>query len=289
MFSISCPANGLSFSLSVPKTIYYEEEEVVLNLTIENKSLEKKKIKLPYLQPKENNFLFIGKDFELCVKGLPNFTNHIPPEPKPGFSEVILKQEEGISRKIPFTYYYYPVELPREFEVKLIHKNIFSNPVRFRILPSQGKKKQGNILINEDFSQGESYPYGWKIHNKKVVWDKEKHWLKYSLDKKTAYGEGLWVYSIFYKIKSPSSFTLKVRAKSTGAEIIVFIEGWGLVNGRKRRLERNECFLHPEGNNWQDYQLDMKFINPSVQWLRVKPYTYLKPGNVWFDIVELLK
>lgn len=295
LFAASCLAEGLSFSLSVPKTIYYEEEEVVLNLIIENKSSEKEKIKLPYLQPKENNFLFIGKDFELCIEGLPknesripNFTNHIPPEPKPGFLEVTLNLEEEISRKIPFTYYYYPVELPQEFEVKLIHKNIPSNTVRFRILPSEGEKKQESILINENFSQGESYPYGWKIQAKKVVWDKEKHLLTYSLDKKTAYGEGLWVYSIFHKIKSPSSFTLKARAKSTGPEIIVFVEGWGLVNGRKRRLERNECFMHPEGDSWQDYQLNLKFINPSVRWLRVKPYTYLKPGNVWFDSIELL-
>ena len=158
----------------------------------------------------------------------------------------------------------------------------------FIFLCAINARAEKNILLNSDFLQGDKSPSGWEIENKSVYWDKNKGYLKYSLDQRTAFGEGLWVYSSFYEVKSPNSFLLKVKAKSNGPEIIVFVEGWGMLKGKKRRIERNECFLHPETDTWQDYRLKLKFVNPMVQWLRVKPYTYLKPGIVYFDSIELI-
>ena len=165
----------------------------------------------------------------------------------------------------------------------------FICPLIFIFFFAINARAEKNILLNSDFLQGDKFPSGWEIENKKVHWEKDKGYLKYSLDKATAFGEGLWVYSIFHKIKSPNSFILKVKAKSNGPEIIVFVEGWGMLKGRKRRIERNECFLHPESDAWQNYRIKLKFVNPMVEWLRVKPYIYLKPGTVYFDRIELIE
>ena len=229
-------SQDFSVYLSLPKKVYYEEEEVILNLSIKNLSDKSKKIQIPYLQPVEKENIFVGEDVLLEVKvngkKLDKFTNHMVPEPKPGIKNMVVESGKEILWKIPFPYYYYPIQLPANFEVKLLWNGLSSNTVSFKVFPSKGKKEGENILINGDFSEGENFPYGWKIESKNVLWEKEKKRLKYTLDKKIAYGEGLWIYSIFYPVCAPSFYLLKVRAKSSGPEIIVFVEGWGLVRGR---------------------------------------------------------
>jgi len=283
---------NLSIHLSIPKKVYYEEENVKICLSIKNLCDKSKKIRIPYLQPFEKKNIFVGEDAVLEVKvngkKLDNFTNHMVPEPKPGVKDIVIGPKKEILWEIPFPYYYYPIGLPSNFEVKLLWNGLSSNTVSFRVLPSEGKREGENILINGDFSQGKDFPYGWKIESKNVFWEKEKKKLKYILDKKIASGEGLWIYSIFYPVSSPSSYLLKVRTKSSAPEIIVFVEGWGIVKGRKRRIERNECFLHLKDNKWRTFTFKIKFSNPSVKWIRVKPYAYLKPGTVYFDSIEIL-
>ena len=293
LFSKNC-WSSLSLHLSAPEKNYCQEEHVILNLEIRNTSQDNEKITFPYLQPKEKNCLFIGKDFLLDIQSgnniIENFTNHMPPEPKPGKFEVVLEPGKQFSCNVPFPYYYYGDKLPQTFAVTVKYKNLCSNTVKFSVEQTQGTQKNNNLLSNGDFSQGSNnLPYGWKKASKTVTWDKNNHLLKFSLDKPTAFGEGLWIYSIYYPIKAPCSFTLKLTARSTAPEIIVFIEGWGIVKGRKRRLERTECFAHPEKETeWKQFSFPVRFDNPRVQWVRVKLYSYLKPGCVYFDKVILI-
>lgn len=86
--SVQAESPGLAFALSSEKDSYYEEEEIVLKLVIENVSTEEKQIELRYLQPVENKHLYVAEEpFRLDVEfnGSPveRFTNHMPPEPKP--------------------------------------------------------------------------------------------------------------------------------------------------------------------------------------------------------------
>jgi len=281
------------FILKVPEKSYFEEQEVILTLTIYNKSEKCIEIEIPYLQPEEKNFLFVGKEFTFEVianeKKLKNFTNHMPPEPRPRIKKIKLNSGEKYTLFIPFPFYYYPIELPAEFSVTLFYNDIKSNTVKFKVLKTEGKKEGEEIIVNGDFKEGEKFPYGWKIENENVKWEKEKGVIIFNMDKNTAYGEGMWIYSIFYRITSPSKYKLYLKAKSEGAEIIVFVEGWGLVKGRKRRLERNECFAHPGKNRWKEYNFNVIFTRKEVRWMRIKIYTYLKPGKIVFDKISLVR
>jgi len=282
---------NLELKLTLMKDVFFEEEEIVLNLKIKNLSNQTEEIKIQYLQPKEKNFLYIGGDWSLSVfsndRKIENFTNHIPPEPKPGELNLSIKPDEELKILIPFPYYYYPLILPSKFKVQLKYKNFSSNEIEFTVLESKGKNKKDNLIINPDFKEGEKYPYGWKIENENIFWE-NKDFIIFSLDKKTTEGEGLWIYSIFNEIKTPSEYILSVKCKSEGPLIIVFVEGWGLVNERKRKIERNECHIFPE-NEWKEYFFNIKFENENVKWFRIKLYSYLKEGKVYFDKVELME
>ncbi|HOK56845.1 MAG TPA: hypothetical protein PKV21_06965 [bacterium] len=282
---------NFEFTLSSVKNVFYEEEEVILNLKIKNLSKENEEIKVQYLQPKEKNFLFVGENWSLEVisnnKKIENFTNHIPPEPKPGELNISVKPEEILNFSIPFPYYYYPLAFPLKFKVCLKYKNFSSNEIEFVVLESKGKNLKNSLILNYDFREGEEYPYGWKIGNNNVKWE-NKDFISFSLNKETAEGEGLWIYSIFNEIKTPSQYLLSVKCKSEGPNIIIFIEGWGIVKGRKRCIERNECHIFPE-NKWKEYNFNIKFENENVKWFRVKLYSYLNEGKVYFDRVELNK
>jgi hypothetical protein len=284
--------NNLSLYLSTEKGSYYEEEEIILSLVIENVSDEDKQIEIQYLQPVENTFIFTGGTFLLTVRFnddlVDRFTNHMPPEPKPGILPVLIKKGQKISWKVPFPYYYYPLSLPGEFRIKLQYQQYVSNEVAFDVKKSEGKKSNEAVIVNPDFSQGKDYIYGWKLHDKKTIWDREKHLLVFNLNKKTAEGEGLWVYSLFHKIEAPAELNISVRLKSNGPKVIIFVEGWGLVNGRKRRIERNECFVTSE-NEWQEDTFDVVFKKPEVRWVRIKLYSYLKAGTVYFESINLNK
>jgi hypothetical protein len=284
--------NEFSLSLSIEKNSYYEEEEVILSFTIENLSGEDKQIEIEYLQPVENRFLFAGEVFHLIVnfndRLIENFTNHMPPEPKPGIFPVSIKPREKVMWKIPFPYYYYPLPLPGQFRVKLQYQDCISNEIVFNVQKSPGKKTDGSIIKNPTFSQGLNYPYGWKIKNKTILWDKENHMLVFNLNKKTAEGEGLWIYSLFYEIHAPAEFSLSVRLKSSAPDVIIFVEGWGLVGGRRRRIERNECFGET-GSEWRENTFNLVFTKQEVKWVRIKLYSYLRAGTVYFDSIYLNK
>lgn len=281
----------LILTLSLPKINFYEEEEIRIDLNIKNKGEKREEIKIQYLQPREKNFLFIGDRWKLSVfsdgENLENFTNHIPPEPKPGEYLLVLEPNEEKNILIPFTFYYYPINLPSRFKVKLKYEDISSNEVEFSVLKSKGKKEDENFIINGDFKDGEIFPYGWKIENENIKWE-NRDIISFFLDRNTAEGEGLWIYSIFNEITAPSQYTLFIRCKSESPNIIIFVEGWGIVKGRRRRIERNECFIYPE-NEWKEYKFPIKFENENVKWFRIKLYAYLKEGKVYFDRVEMRK
>lgn len=278
----------ISFFLSLPKNIFYPEEEIKINLKIKNKGKETQEIEIQYLQPKEKNFLFVGGKYILMVladnKYIENFTNHMPPEPKPGKLRVSLKSNEELNLLIPFPWYYYPVELPSNFKVSLKYENIVSNEIEFKIIKREWSFDT-SLIINGDFKKGENFPYGWVIENENVKWD-GKDIISFDINKATAEGEGLWVYSIFNNIE-PGEYKLFLRFKSSGPSVIIFVEGWGIVGGRKRRIERNECFAYFKDNEWNELNFNILFKNENVRWFRVKIYSYLKPGKVLFDRIEL--
>ncbi len=282
----------IKIKISIPKNTFQVEEEVILKVEFINSGDKTEFLNFQYLQPGEKNYLFIGDDFKLEVKAngkvIENFTNYIPPEPKPGNLKLNLKQGEKFVSFCPFTFYYYPVVLPAEFTVRLKYKNNFSNPVFFKIYPTKGKVDGKNIIINGDFKDGENFPYGWKNTFKEVKWDKKEGIISFELNKQQASGEGMWVYSIFREIEAPSKYILKLKVKSENPEVIIFIEGWGIVKGRKRRIERNECFVHPD-NNWNDYTFNIIFTKSEVKWFRIKIYSYLKQGKVYFDKIEMVE
>ena len=283
-----------SLSLSTPRPSYQEEEQILLPLTIENTSSETAVFKAQYLQPKENTWLFIGKNYTLDIKvnGEPfgKFTNWMPPEPAEGNLSVALAPGQKMTWQVFFPWYYYPFDLPREFEVRLTGAAGSSNPVKFSVHPSRGTKQNNNLLINGDFTQGEKFPYGWRIENPAVVWDKAGHCLKYTLDRRTAENEGLWTYSLLMPVESPADYTFRMRAQSSAPEIIAFIEGWAVVAGRRRRVERTDFFAYPAGNkDFKNYSCTVKFTKPEIRWARVKLYTYLNPGEVRFSSVALTK
>ncbi len=287
-----CDDHGLSFTLSTEKNSYYEEEEIAIKLVIENISAEDRGIEMQYLEPVERRCLFAGDFFRLIVEFrgsiIQGFTNHMPPEPKPLILPVLIKPGEKDVWEIPFTYYYYPLNLPGQFRVKLQYRGVTSNEVVFDVKESPGTPEDGSLNINPGFSQGRDYPYGWKVSDKRTVHDTENNLLVFNLDKNTAEGEGLWVYSLFFGIESPSKLRLQVNMQSFAPEVIIFVEGWGLVKGRKRLVERNECFV-TSGTDWEKNSFDVIFKKPEVRWGRIKVFSYLNPGTVSFDRVSLSK
>lgn len=278
--------NAISLHLATTKTIYAEEEYIFLPLVVENTSAQTQIFSVSYLQPKEKKHLFVGDRFSLHVIAqdqiIPSFTNHMPPEPHPGTLQISLPPGENLTWKIPFPYDFYPVKLPCLFRVFLVWEGIKSNEVCFQVMNSGGKSQPDSLIVNSDFSQGETFPWGWKIEHQTVFWNKQEKMLCFSLDVPTATGEGLWVYSLFRPIQSPGTYTLQLTARSQGPEIIVFVEGWGLVGERRRRLERNECFAHPPNQDWKDYNFQVVFTKPEVKWFRIRLFTYGQAGSVWF-------
>ncbi len=287
--------------LNSPKSIFQEEETVLLELTILNDSSNTESYIIEFLQPREKNFMYIGNLHRLEIEGIPeisNFTNHMPPEPKPhspqtnkNYKPVILNPKETYKIHIPFFYDYYPIKLPASFTLKLRWLDNVSNSVSFVVLPTKGTKKADNFIINGDFSEGEgNQPYGWKILDERTHWDSSQKFLMYMVDRKTAESEGYWAYSLFHEISSPCQYILSVKTKTSGPTIIIFVEGWGIVEGRKRRIERNECFYHQAANQtWLTQVRNIKFTKPEVQWVRFKLYVYGNPGYVWFSELSMLK
>ncbi len=299
LFSFSC-VWGMQLKLESPQNTYYEEQQILLNLTILNNSTETESYIIEFLQPRESNWMYIGNLHKLEIEGIPemaNFTNHMPPEPKPHSPEtnpeykpVVLKPDDTYKILIPFFYDYYPVELPKTFKLRLHWHGVYSNTVSFTVLPTKGKKEKTNIIINGEFSQGENgKPYGWKILDDKAQWDSSQHFLLYDVDRRTAENEGYWVYSVFHKIDSPSDYVLSVKTKTSGPIIIIFVEGWGIVNGRRRRIERNKCFYHqPANQTWETQVRNVCFKKSDVKWMRLKLYVYGAPGKVWFSDLSMV-
>ncbi|MCX7706089.1 MAG: hypothetical protein N2115_07550 [bacterium] len=292
---------GMQLVLESPKMIYQEEETIFLNLTILNDSSEIETHVIEFLQPRENNLMYIGNLHKLKIEGIPemtNFTNHMPPEPKPhspqtnkNYKPIVLNPGETYKIRIPFFYDYYPVKLPATFNVNFCWLNKTSNAVTFTVLPTKGTRRGDNLIINGDFSQGEDgTPYGWKVLDDRTRWDSSQKFLMYSVDRKTAETEGYWASSIFHEISSPGEYILSVRTKTSGPTIIIFVEGWGIVGGRRRRIERNECFYHqPINQTWEKQVRKVKFTNPEVKWMRLKLYVYGSPGDVWFSDISMIK
>ena len=293
-------ASGMQLKIESQKDIYYEEDQILLKATILNDSSKTESYIIEFLQPRELNWMYIGGLHKLEIEEIPemtNFTNHMPPEPKPHSPEtsseykpIILKPGNTYEILIPFFYDYYPVELPKTFRLKLYWQGIYSNTVSITVHPTKGKPDKNNIIINGDFSQGEEgKPYGWKILDDKAVWDSSQNFLMYNVDRRTAENEGYWVYSIFHKINSPSDYILSVKTKTSGPIIIIFVEGWGIVQGRKRRIERNECFYHqPADQTWEKQVRNVHFKNSNVKWMRLKLYVYGSPGKVWFSDISMV-
>jgi len=284
------PAVVFSLSLSCGKTVYPEEEDVMLNLDIANVSGAQQQIPVQYLQPKEKNQLFVGEEFTLRIEPQSNmerFTNHTPPEPKPHREVATLAPGETIRVLVPFAWYYYPVDLPRMFTVSVCRGDIVSNPVTFTVAPGAGIREEGNLVVNGNFSGGDAFPLGWRIQDPHVSWNKAGRELVFVLDRPTAEGEGLWTFSVFRPVTVPARLAIDVEAMSDGPDLITFVEGWGMVNGRRRRLERNECFMHPRGKEWQCFRTAVVFNDRRVQWFRVKLYAYLSPGTVRYRNVTL--
>ena len=283
---INSYGGGFSVIISSSKQCYFEEEKILLKVEMHNDSSAETQMNFDYLEPLEKNTIFVPSDFKLEVrnrgKSIPNFINWMPPEPAPGIKSVTLKPGETIFFNLPFTWYYYPVDLPAEFSLKLFYGDTGSNPLSLKILPTPGRKENDNLLVNGDFSQGDAFPFGWVMDNEKVSRASDGS-IVFSMDRDTAEGEGVWLYSIFYPVKSPSSWTLSLQAKASGQEIMVFVEGWGIVAGRRRRIERNECFFHPK----EEYTPRVIFQNPEVRWLRLKLFAYLIPGKVVFRKISL--
>ncbi|MCM8805549.1 MAG: hypothetical protein NC825_02305 [Candidatus Omnitrophica bacterium] len=299
MFCFLSSLFGMQLSLKSPQQVYQEEQQILLNLTITNDSTCTESYIIEFLQPREQNWMYIGNLHKLEIRGteIENFTNHMPPEPKPhspetnpDYKPVILKPGESYQIQIPFFYDYYPVKLPATFDVKLHWMDKSSNSVLFTVLPTKGTKKNDNMIINGDFSEGEGkIPYGWKILDDRAYWDSSQKFLMYDVDRRTAENEGYWVYSVFNEITSPSDYVLTVRTKTSGPTIIIFVEGWGIVKGRKRRIERNECFYHqPANQSWQTQVRNVTFKNPDVKWFRLKLYVYGSPGKVWFSDISMV-
>ena len=299
-FASICCLWGMQFVLESPQRTYQEEETVLLNLTIINDSAQVESYIIEFLQPREKNWMFIGNLHKLEIKDIPemkNFTNHMPPEPKPhspqtnkNYKPVILNPGESYKILIPFFYEYYPVKLPATFNVQLKWLDAVSNPVSFTVLPTKGTKKQDNIIVNGDFSEGEGkIPYGWKILDDRTFWDSSEKFLMYNVDRPTAESEGYWAYSIFHEVSSPSDYVLSVKTKTSGPIIIIFVEGWGMVEGRRRRIERNECFYHQAPDQtWKTQIRNVTFKNPAVKWMRLKLYVYGCPGKVWFSNLSMV-
>lgn len=294
-------ACGMQLFLESPKNVFQEEETVLLKLKIFNESSSVESYIVEFLQPREKNWMYIGNLHKLEIENIPemkDFTNHMPPEPKPhspqtnkNYKGIILNPGEIYEIYIPFFYDYYPVKLPVTFNVKLVWLDKVSNPVVFTVLPTKSTKKENNIIINGDFSEGSgNIPYGWKILDERTFWDSGQKFLMYDVDRKTAESEGYWAYSIFHEISSPGEYLLSVKTKTSGPTIIIFVEGWGIVNGRKRRIERNECFYHqPANQTWQTQIRNVRFTKPEVKWFRLKLYVYGSPGKVWFSDISMVK
>ncbi|MCM8763772.1 MAG: hypothetical protein NC830_00165 [Candidatus Omnitrophica bacterium] len=299
-FFIAGYAIGMQLILESPKNVYYEEETVLLHLTILNDSSTTESHIIEFLQPRERNWMYIGNLHKLEIKDIAemqNFTNHMPPEPKPhsprtnkNYKPVVLNPGEDYKILIPFFYDYYPVRLPATFNVKLRWLDSFSNSVVFNILPTKGTRKRDNLIVNGDFSEGENNtPYGWKTLDDRTKWDSSQKFLMFTVDRKTAEAEGYWAYSIFHEISCPGEYILSIRTKTSGPTIIIFVEGWGIVHERKRRIERNECFYHqPPNQTWETQTRKVRFINPEVKWMRLKLYVYGSPGKVWFSELSMV-
>jgi len=283
---------GESFSLflSAQKASYSQEEDVFLILDIENISGQTAGIDIEYLQPVENRVLFMGGSFNLSVETgegkLGTFTNHMPPEPRPGSLKIKMEPGEKIRWKIFFPYYYYPVKTPNTFKVKAVYGDLVSNEAVVSVEAAEGKVEKGGLVVNPDFSQGSGFPCGWKLTGERTLWDKSEKLMVFHLDKAVAESEGVWVYSLLHEIKTPAELRLDAKIKSSAPEVIIFVEGWGIAGGRRRRLERNELFVHPD-REMKNYTFRVIFKNPKVEWFRIKLYSYLKPGSVWFDSVDI--
>ena len=289
LVNVIVSSEDFSLVLSSEKNMYTQEEEVVLVLEIKNISTKTLSVGIEYLQPIENQNIFIGGDFQLSIKSsegpLISFTNYMPPEPRPGKRDVEIEPGEKVGWKIFFPYYYYPLKLPNQFKIQISYKNIVSNEIVVSIKETKGKTEKGIVLI-PNFTQGEGSPFGWRLVDRKVVWDKEKGELVFNLDKQTAESEGVWLYSLFHKIETPTELGLDIKVKSGAPKVIVFVEGWGIVRDRRRRLERNELFVYPN-KEMKNYRFTVLFNNSKVEWFRIKLFSYLKSGEVWFDFVDM--
>ena len=152
----------------------------------------------------------------------------------------------------------------RGFNVTLAGQDCRSNTVQFRSFELTRRA----LLAGGDFTEGENFPYGWRPGPGNVTCEKRSGTVSFTMTRAIAESEGMWMYSLFYPVSSPSTYTLTLVVKGSGQEAIVFVEGWGLVNGRRRRLERNECFFHPKSAGWENFSEKAVFTHPGVQWMR---------------------
>jgi len=173
------------------------------------------------------------------------------------------------------------------FTVRLRFGDAVSNPAVFTVKPSEGTREAGGIFVNPNFSEGRDAPYGWKLHDPKIAWDRAGRAVSLALDKPTAEGEGLWVYSVFNPVAVPGRFTAEIGTSPGRSEVIAFIEGWGVVAGRRRRIERIEWFVHPGDLKDGRLSREVSLVNPNVRWVRVRLFAYLHPGTVRFTRFDL--
>ena len=294
-------AFAVSFTLISPKSEFAEEESVILHLVAMNDTSAVETLSFHFLQPKEFKWIYVGEEARLEILGGPaemaRFTNHMPPEPKPhspatspDYRPVVLEPGQRYEAYVPFFWDYYPVILPCKFTIRFAYREVRSNPVSIKIYPTKGKSMPDDPVVNGDFSEKDgSIICGWKLWDPATVWDNEEKALKYTLSAYIAANDGLWVNSIFYPVQSPCRYILSVRFKSAGPCLKPFVEGWGMVAGRRRRIERNEVITVSGTGNWQTYQWPIEFTKPDVRWIRIKLYTYGVPGNIWFNQVKLEK
>ncbi|HIE53109.1 MAG TPA: hypothetical protein EYP85_15265 [Armatimonadetes bacterium] len=103
---------------------------------------------------------------------------------------------------------------------------------------------------------------------------------------------GVWLYSDYLEVEPGATYRLRVEVMSRGPEVKIFVKGYALRHGERRVVWRTyKTYKQPDGR-WR--MVERTFTIPRragspVRWIRLQPYAFWPPGEVFFDNFGVVK
>jgi hypothetical protein len=100
---------------------------------------------------------------------------------------------------------------------------------------------------------------------------------------------GLSYYSDPMPVKSGQTYRVSFDYKGPSGGAKVWVRGWGMFQGEKRRRWETIVFCRTQGKDWTHLEQDFHptKARPEVTEMKVMLYAYYPPGEYWFDNVKI--